>query len=64
MNPYNILAFWVEKRNRRDFFENFGKENSFDTLVPSQWYSNLTRLKATKVSTTLIVLNSFYCVLF
>jgi hypothetical protein len=31
-------ASWQDIGNRRQFFENFAKENGFDPLIPENWY--------------------------
>lgn len=31
-------SMWRDPQKRRKFFENFAKENSFDPIVPENWY--------------------------
>lgn len=30
---------WEEEQNRKKFFDTIASENSFDPLVPNNWYS-------------------------
>eukprot|EP00026_Physarum_polycephalum_P001627 Phypoly_transcript_01629.p1 GENE.Phypoly_transcript_01629~~Phypoly_transcript_01629.p1 ORF type:complete len:1030 (-),score=139.53 Phypoly_transcript_01629:75-3164(-) len=32
-------SHWQDEKNRRKFFENYAKENSFDPLIAEKWYS-------------------------
>ena len=31
-------GYWAESANRRSYFDTFAKENSFDALIPENWY--------------------------
>eukprot|EP00026_Physarum_polycephalum_P001070 Phypoly_transcript_01071.p1 GENE.Phypoly_transcript_01071~~Phypoly_transcript_01071.p1 ORF type:complete len:1197 (-),score=193.28 Phypoly_transcript_01071:69-3659(-) len=37
---FNVLpkGYWAEKANRRHYFDTFAKQNSFDALIPENWY--------------------------
>lgn len=49
VNYVIIAAFWKDRKNRRNFFENYAKENGFDPLVPDNWYKhpyiNISQIK-------------------
>lgn len=41
---------WADARNRKAFFEEFAKENGFDSSIASNWYSvTKQQLNASKV---------------
>jgi hypothetical protein len=40
---------WKVTERRRDFFENFAKQNGFDPLNPENWYTNIVKLRQLKV---------------
>lgn len=53
-----LLDEWKYRENRRKFFERFAEENSFDSLNPDHWYSQLSALQSVGVL-ILFYYNSF-----
>jgi len=41
---FNAYGRWVNPSNRREFFDNYAKENGFDALFPENWYSQSPRM--------------------
>lgn len=41
---------WSDIQSRKDFFEEFARENEFDSLIASNWYSvDISMILASKV---------------
>ena len=47
---FTYTTAWSDPQSRRRFFEDYAKENKFDPLIPSNWYSNdRKKILSTKV---------------
>lgn len=44
-----LIAYKAAKQERREFFESYAKENHFDPLVASNWYSSYDKILFAKV---------------
>jgi hypothetical protein len=39
INIFSTEVLWRDITNRRKFFENYAKDQRFDSLVPTNWYN-------------------------
>ena len=44
-----LPATWNSPQQRRQFLENYAKQNLFDPLIPYNWYLHKTRLQSERV---------------
>jgi hypothetical protein len=62
----NNLGDWSDTKSRREFFDNFAKDKSFDPLVASNWYSwgydDFMKYRVMlQLVFVLLILSSFLC---
>lgn len=57
---YYYSAVWPEESKRKQFFENYAKENEFDPLICENWYfQSPQKIKHKKVHFNFIQLNNY-----
>lgn len=49
-----LLDTWNDPKARRQFFENFAKDNHFDPIVPENWHHQFLKIRIAKVYISLI----------
>lgn len=51
---YLFLEMWIDRKNRRIFFEEYANKHNFDALIPSNWYMHFSKIKKIPVCSFLL----------